>query len=300
MKISMIRIVTVSPLLLWPLVLCRSAQPADDKPLALVDITVIDATGGPSKPHMIVVVSAGRIADIQAYRQGHKQKTVEVIDGRGKFLVPGLWDMHVHWYDERFLPLFLANGVTGVRQMWGMDVHQQWRLSTENKSLLGPRQSIASPIIDGSKPVWPGSIAVRNAAEAEAAVRNSRGAGADFIKVYSLLSREAYFAIAAESKRESVPFAGHVPYAVSLAEASDAGQRSVEHLTGVLLAASSHENETRLGKNISKRCPAPIQLPRRVRSGVADRRNYASLTIPRRRLRSTGIWPGTAHGRLRH
>jgi hypothetical protein len=111
--------------------------------------------------------------------------------------------------------------------------------------LLGPREFIASPIIDGPKPVWPGSIAIKNSAEGEAAVRDSRKSGADFIKVYSLLPREAYFAIAAESKKEGIPFVGHVTYSVSLSEASDAGQKSVEHLSGVLLAASSREDELR-------------------------------------------------------
>ena len=209
------------------------------------DITVIDATGSPARSHMMVTIKGGKIAAVEEYRRDREPKTADVIDGRGKFLIPGPWDMHVHWYDERYLPLFIANGVTGVRQMFGADVHQQWRRRIEAGSLLGPREIIASPIVDGPKPVWPGSLAVKDAAEAEAAVRDSRKNGADFIKVYSLLPREAYFAIAAESKKERIPFAGHVPYTVTLSEASDAGQKSVEHLTGVLLAASSQEEKLR-------------------------------------------------------
>ena len=231
-------------LLLAPLVAGR-VVPAQDRPLVFADITVIDATGSPARPHRMVTVSGKKIAQIEEYRRGGEPKTADAIDGRGKFLIPGLWDMHVHWYDERFLPLFLANGVTGVRQMWGMPMHQQWRRRMQEGSLVGPREFIASAIIDGPKPVWPRSVAVKDAAEAETAVRTSRKNGADFIKVYSLLPRDAYFAIAAESKREGLPFAGHVTFAVSLSEASDAGQKSVEHLTGVLLAASSREDQFR-------------------------------------------------------
>src|SRR5262245_54884932 len=195
-------------LLLAPLVAGR-AVPAQARPLAFGGITVIDATGSPARPHRMVTVSGKKIAQIEEYGRGSEPKTAEVIDGRGKFLIPGLWDMHVHWYDERFLPLFLANGVTGVRQMWGMDVHQRWRQRMQDGLLVGPRQVIASGIIDGPRPVWPSSIAVKDAAQGETAVRDARKQGADFIKVYSLLPRDAYFAIAAESKRAGIPFAGH-------------------------------------------------------------------------------------------
>jgi cytosine/adenosine deaminase-related metal-dependent hydrolase len=130
-------------LLLAPLVASRFA-PAQDRPVVFADITVIDATGGPAQLHRIVTISGGKIARIEEYRRGREPKTADVIDGRGKFLIPGLWDMHVHWYDERFLPLFIANGVTGVRQMWGTEKHQQWRRRMQDGSLLGPREFIAS------------------------------------------------------------------------------------------------------------------------------------------------------------
>jgi tetratricopeptide (TPR) repeat protein len=151
--------------------------------------------------------------------------------------------MHVHWYEKDYLPLFIANGVTGIRMMWGMPPHHQWRKAIEAGQLVGPHMLIASPIVDGPKPVWPGSIAVANASEARQTVIQVKRDGADFVKVYSLLSREAYFAIADESKKQGIPFAGHVPDSVSLEEASKAGQQSNEHLTGVLTACSSREAE---------------------------------------------------------
>ena len=141
------------------------------------------------------------------------------------------------------MPLFIANGVTGTRQMYGVRMFQQWRKEIEAGQLLGPHMLIASPIVDGPKPVWPGSIAVATPAEGRQAVTQVRRSGADFVKVYSLLSRDAYFAIADESQKQGIPFEGHVPDAVTLEEASNAAQTTVEHLTGVLAACSSREAE---------------------------------------------------------
>jgi hypothetical protein len=115
--------------------------------------------------------------------------------------------------------------------MWGMPMHHRWRPRIADGSLVGPRLIIASPIIDGPDPIWRGSLAVGGADAARSAVVASKNNGADFIKVYTLLSRDAYFAVIDQAKRERLPVAGHVPNAVSLLEASDAGQRSVEHLT---------------------------------------------------------------------
>src|SRR5262249_30385329 len=113
----------VACLLLLTALAAGRSVPAQDRPLVFTDITVIDATGSPARPHRRVTLRGRKTASIEEYRRGGEPKAAVVIDGRGRFLIPGLWDMHVHWYDERFLPLFLANGVTGVRQMWGMNVH---------------------------------------------------------------------------------------------------------------------------------------------------------------------------------
>jgi imidazolonepropionase-like amidohydrolase len=112
-------------------------------------------------------------------------------------------------------------------------------------TLIGPHFAAAGPIVDGPKPIWPGSIAVTNPEEGVAAVKKVKEGGSDFVKVYSLLPRDAYFAIAAEAKRQGMAFAGHVPNSVSAVEASDAGQASIEHLTGILSACSSKEDEIR-------------------------------------------------------
>jgi len=211
--------------------------------LVLTHVTVIDTTGGPAKPDMTVVIAGNRIVELGKSNKIRVPKNAQAVNATGKFLIPGLWDMHVHWYEKNYLPLFIANGVTGTRQMYGVPMFQQWRKQIEAGELLGPRILIPSPIVDGPKPVWPGSIAVANASDGRQAVIRVKQAGADFVKVYSRLPRDAYFAIADESKKQGIPFEGHVPDSVTLEEASDAGQMSVEHLTGVLAACSTHEEE---------------------------------------------------------
>ena len=213
--------------------------------LVFAHVTVIDATGAAAKPDMTVVIIGDRITEVGKDRDVRIPKEAQVVDAAGKFLIPGLWDMHVHWYLKDYLPLFIANGVTGMRIMWGMPVHQQWRKDIDGGALLGPRLVIASSIVDGPNPVWPSSVSVSNGSEARQFVKDAKSVGADFIKVYSRLTREAFFAIADESKKQGLTFAGHVPQSITAAEASDAGQKSIEHLTGILTACSLREEELR-------------------------------------------------------
>ena len=206
---------------------------------------------------MVVVMEGRTISRIEAYRPERAPSNAIIVSGEGKFLIPGLWDMHVHLYDAEYFPLLLANGVTGVRQMWGQPIHHSWKPLIASGALIGPQQSIASPIIDGVPPVWTGSVRAGSADDARAAVRVAKKAGSDFIKVYNRLTRDAYFAIVDEAKAQGLPIAGHVPVSVSLLEASAAGQRSIEHLSGVLLAASKREAEFRapLADAVTQRKP---------------------------------------------
>ncbi len=219
----------------------------DARPLVFAHVTVIDMTGAAAKPDMTVVITGDRITEVGKSDKVKLPKDAQVVEAAGKFLIPGLWDMHVHTWDKNyFFPLYIANGITGVRDMFGpVPPIKQWRKEIEDGVTLGPRIVAAGPIVDGPKPVWPGSIGVSNAEEGRKAVTTVKEGGSDFVKVYSLLPRDAYFAIADEAKRQGMVFAGHVPESVSAAEASDAGQKSIEHLTGVLLACSSREDEIR-------------------------------------------------------
>jgi Amidohydrolase family len=232
-------------LLLPTLLLAGGKTDSQQKALFLTHVTTIDITGGAPKPDMTVVITGDHISDIVEAGKVSDPQGGRVIDAGGKFLIPGLWDMHVHWYSRDTLPLFTANGVTGIRQMFGNSDLLRWRDEVAKGSLQGPRMAVASPIIDGPQPVWPNSISVSDEAEGRKAVTKVKKWGADFVKVYSLLPREAYFGIADEARKQGIPFEGHVPFTVSAAEASDAGQKSIEHMTGVVLACSDKEDELR-------------------------------------------------------
>lgn len=213
------------------------------RPIVIRNVSVIDVMTGTIRGGVTVTISNQRIKAIEPGARSEVASDARVVDGSGKFLIPGLWDMHVHWYDERFLPLFTANGVTGIRQMWGQPVHFDWRERVKSQRLTAPRQYIASTIVDGPSPVWPGSLVVTNDTEARSAVEKLQGLGFDFIKVYERLSRDAYFAIAAEAKARGLSFGGHVPRSITALEAAKVGQRSIEHLSGVLLGTSSLEGD---------------------------------------------------------
>ena len=194
---------------------------------------------------MTVVIDKGRIAAMGKSGTVVIPPRARVVDASGKFLIPGLWDMHVHWYDERSLPLFTINGVTGIRIMFGFPLHLDWQRRFAQGKLSGPRLVVAGPAVDGAPPVWPDSIRARTESEGRHAVQAIRLAGYDFVKVYHLLPREAYFGVADEAKKQGLAFGGHVPISITAAEASDAGQKTIEHLYGVALACSSRELELR-------------------------------------------------------
>ena len=161
-------------LLFLPLLSCLlSAQhvsAGSGSALVLTHVTVIDVSGAAAKPDVTVIISGDRIRQIGRSGTMQLPQNSQVVDARGKFLIPGLWDMHIHWYDKDYLPLFIANGVTGVRIMSGAALHHEWRREVEGGTLLGPRMVIASEIVDGPKPLWPGSISVANETQARQAV----------------------------------------------------------------------------------------------------------------------------------
>jgi len=242
--------VLLPALLLISLALPWPEQKLPENILAISDVTVIDATGAPAKPNMTVIITGDQITRIAKTGEVAIPKNAQVVDAKGKFLIPGLWDMHVHtvWkgLPEKYFPMFIANGVTGVRDMASdLGLLKQLRKDINEGKLMGPRL-IGGPMVDGPIPIWPvPSISISNEADARKTVAAIKDKGADFIKVYSLIPRQAYFALADEAKKRGIPFAGHVPISVSAAEASDAGQKSIEHMEGILLDCSTEEPELR-------------------------------------------------------
>lgn len=217
--------------------------------LTLTHVNVVDVRAGKIVRDQTVQISNGLIRSVA---HGSKASASgRIVDGQGRFLIPGLWDMHVHsaltpiWDEKAIYALYIANGVTGIRDMGGdVDLLIQRRSRIERGEILGPHMVMAGPFLAGGK-ASNDTIPVKNAEDARQAVDTLVKRGVDFIKILTNLSRESYFAVAEESAQQKITFVGHVPTAVSVAEASNAGQRSIEHLTGVSLACSSQEEEIR-------------------------------------------------------
>jgi hypothetical protein len=221
---------------------------------AITHVTVIDPAHGTLRRDRDVVIERGRIAAVTAGGQARLSADAERVDGTGRFLIPGLCDMHIHsgGYEagRRMARLLVANGITCARDM-GSPPEEALRLRDEIRSgeLLGPRLVVAGPLLQTSLPPAMAANAMLmsagTAAQAREAVRSLRAAGIDFLKVDDSVPREAYFAMARESHRLGIPFAGHLPPAITAWEAARARQASIEHLgghfLGVLLACSSRE-----------------------------------------------------------
>ena len=245
------KILRISVLLVG-LVFSAALVTAQESLLAFTHVNLIDATGSPVLADMTVIVEGKQISQIGKSDVTPLPKGARVVEGRGKYLIPGLWDMHVHevfgeWIpaDEKITPvLFVANGVTGVRDMGGdLETLKGWRSRIEEGKLLGPRMIISGPMLDGPVPQFPSSAPVKDAAEGRRIVDELQKNGADFIKIQSLVPREGYFGAAEEAKKDGIVFAGHVPDKVRATEASNAGQKSIEHLTGVFEGCSTVEDE---------------------------------------------------------
>jgi imidazolonepropionase-like amidohydrolase len=209
--------------------------------LALTHVTIIDPGVGKPQQDTTILVRGHDIVAVGRAKQVKIPTSVKVIDGTGKFLIPGLWDMHSHFRDAgRDLKMDIANGVLGTRNMGGAvkDVFPL-RDAIAHGQQLGPKIVACGPIVDGpnswSNPQF--TISVTTADEARAAVASLKQQGTDCIKVYDGLSRDCYFAILDEAKKLDLPVVGHLPNAITVREASDAGQRSLEH--GIALAGGS-------------------------------------------------------------
>ena len=221
-----------------------------ERSLAITNVTVIDLTGGAPRSGQTVVVAGERILAVGDTAALSLPRGTTVVDGAGRFLMPGLVDMHVHLTaagepdgSRRFMiPLLLANGITTVRDMGGyLESLVPLREEIKRRKRLGPAIFFAGPYLDGSPPSFEPSLVVTDRVQGSEDVHQLVERGVDFIKVQSMLGRDAYFAIAEAARREKIPFVGHVPDRVTAAQAADAGQHSIEHLTNVLRGCSSDE-----------------------------------------------------------
>jgi len=230
----------------------HARKPAAGDLLVLNNVTVVDVRTGTLQLEQTVVLERNHIASVGPSKSAKYPRNTPSVNCRGLFLIPGLWDMHVHlvfgdWFPGAqgiSLPLFVANGVTGVRDMGSeLDIVQGWRNEIEAGRLIGPRIYASGPMLDGPKPRFPSSLAIATREDARRAVADLKRRGADFIKLQSLIPRDAVFAIAEEAKKQEIAFEGHVPDAVRASEMSAAGMKSFEHLIGIFEGSSSAEDE---------------------------------------------------------
>jgi imidazolonepropionase-like amidohydrolase len=223
--------------------LLASAPQLSAQTITIDNVTIVDVTNGQLQPRKTIVVEGKRIARID--NASAATRAAATLDGTGMFVIPGLWDMHIHAYftndtarfhstSEVMFPLFIVNGITGVRDLGSnLDATLAARVSVAAHQLIGPRMLVSGPMLDGPTTRYAAAIKVATPDEARAAVRMLKERGVDMIKTQSLIPRDAYFALADEATRIGIPFEGHVPNSVTATEAMNAHQRSFEHLIGV-------------------------------------------------------------------
>ncbi len=203
--------------------------------IAISHVAVVDPATASIARDQTVVIRGTRIQAVGPAASTTVPAGARIVDGRGRFVIPGLWDMHVHADvpgGRALLSLFVAHGVTGVRDMNGtLPALRAWQRAIGTHALAGPRMVLSGPYIAGQRVPLPHVVA-RNATEARQAVDSVAKLGVDFIKVHNALTPEALFAVAREARRRGMTFAGHVFPPVTPLQASDSGQRSLEHLSG--------------------------------------------------------------------
>jgi imidazolonepropionase-like amidohydrolase len=267
---------------------------AQQKPVAIVDVTVVPMDRERLVEHQTVVVQNGRITAMGASQSVRFPATAQEIDGRGKFLMPGLTDMHVHFVREAlpetpqtsssnaavrrsgipasaskdhelenraYALMLVANGVTTVRNMWGSETIDTLAKEINSSDLIGPHIYSTGPITDGNPPVWESSRIVETPPQAEDAVRSDKQKGYVAIKVYNRLSKDGYDAIIAAARRQGLPVVGHAPASIGLEGAIAARQDSIEHLDGFLplLALDGSLTAERLQHADLKKLPSIVQ-----------------------------------------
>lgn len=258
---------TVGAGLFLAAILPTTTLAAGQDQLAITSVAVVDVVEGSIRPDQDVLIDGNRIAAVHGSGAVAVPPEAMVIDGRGKYLIPGLWDMHVHgvndeppvswdFYDpdageteqrKTYMPLKVAFGITGVRELSGGEWTLKLRDDLEAGELLGPHLVAGSPLLDGPNPIFPETshVAIGSPEGAREAVRSLHAQGYDFLKTYEFLSPESYRAIHEAAKGLGMEVSGEIPISVSLWEAVELGHRTVEHLTGVELACSSREAELR-------------------------------------------------------
>jgi hypothetical protein len=227
------------------------AQPGpgpSSQTLVFTNVNVVDTRNGRILPSMTVVVRNGQIQGVARFGLISETRNVRVINATGQYMIPGLWDMDVHtadpsapWDEKIIYPLYVANGVTGVRDMGGdPDLLERRRQRIEDGTLPGPHILFANQFLSGGESNSR-TVALSNPADAPEAVAKLKARGVNLVLIRSDLSRDSYLAFAEEAAKLKIRLEGPVPNSITVAEASAAGHRSIERLSGIPLGCSSKE-----------------------------------------------------------
>jgi cytosine/adenosine deaminase-related metal-dependent hydrolase len=200
--------------------------------ISFIDVNLIPMDHEVILNHQTVTIHNSKIVKIEPALSAEISDDAIRIDGIGKYLMPGLADMHVHTWNKNDLILFLANGVTTIRNMGGDPFHLDLKRKIHDGELLGPNMYTAGPVIDGFPALFPKSIEVEGPLVARKVISEQKEAGYDFIKIYNNLSESGFNAVMAVSKELKMPVSGHVPFSISLEEALESGMSSIEHFEG--------------------------------------------------------------------
>ena len=207
------------------------AKPAFATTLVIRHVTVVNVSSGSLLSDQDVVIMGDRIASIQPSTTIRMPGVSQIIEGRGKYLIPGLWDCHIHlsWTTDSALPLLTALGITEVRDLGGKFVDiERWRARIADGTLVGPHIMRVGPILNGQS-FNPYQFVPGSAEATRADVRLLTYLGVDEIKVHRRLPRDWYLAAIDESRKQNIRLVGHIPMEVTPEEASNAGQYMIEH-----------------------------------------------------------------------
>jgi len=210
--------------------------------LLLTDVNVVDVSSGAILEHLDLLIANGKIAELGPRGSVQSPRGTVVLDQAGRFVIPGLIDMHAHLSDEDDAPRMLSYGITAARQMadvpwWtralmGFPDGRDLRDRIMRGELQGPDLLVAGRVLDGEPPISPLNQVVTDTAKARKIVARQAADGYDIIKVYDHLSAPVFETVLAEAARRHVLVAGHVPVAVGIDRALTSTMTSIEHVTG--------------------------------------------------------------------
>jgi imidazolonepropionase-like amidohydrolase len=210
--------------------------------LLIRSVRIIDVKTGKITPGQAIAVRNDSIIAVMNNKQATQYQATQTVDGQGKYAMPGLWDMHMHFgggdtlagENKNFLPLYLAHGITTIRDCAAdisMDV-LKWRDDINNGQLQGPTIFTSGPKLEGYKSVWLGDLEIGTSAELQQALDSLQKLKVDFVKITeNTIQPDIYLEALKEARKRGMLISGHVPYVLTMQQVTDAGLSSVEHLT---------------------------------------------------------------------